>query len=76
MRYPGAGADSSTAGMPQIRQTGGKYDFGRSVAPQYVEDAISTSKGVVQDNGNTVHDSGTLRVVLNPDEAVVTVITQ
>lgn len=52
MRYSGAGPDGSTAGMPQIRQAGGQYDYGRSVAPRHVEDAITTSRGAVQANGN------------------------
>jgi hypothetical protein len=76
MRFPGGGVDSgSTGGMPQIRQAGGSYDYGRGVAPEYVEAAISTSRGVVQSNGNISHVSGSLEVILNPQGSVVTIIT-
>ena len=75
MRYSGHGADGSTGGMPQIRQVGGNYDYGRSVAPQYVEDAVATSRGVVQANGNISHVSGSLEVILSPTGAVVTIMT-
>jgi hypothetical protein len=61
--------------MPQIRQAGGGYDYGRGVAPQFVEDAIASSRGVLQPNGNISHTSGSLQVILNPDGAVVTIIT-
>ena len=71
-RYTTGGQDG---GMGQIRQTGGSYDYGRGVAPQYVEDAIASSTGIVQANGNISHTSGTLQVILNPQGAVVTVIT-
>jgi RHS repeat-associated protein len=73
MRFSGAGT-GSTGGMPEIRQTGGNYDFGRSVAPRYVEDVIAGSRGVVQDNGNISHTLGSLQVILNPEGAVVTIM--
>ncbi len=69
------GTTSGSGGMPQIRQTGGGYDYGRGVAPQYIEDAIASSRGVVQENGNISHTSGSVQVILNPKGAVVTVIT-
>lgn len=56
-----------------IYQAGG--DSGRSVAPQYVEDAIASAKPVVQANGNLSYTSGTLQVITNPEGAVVTIIT-
>ena len=58
-------------GMPQFRQTGGGYDYGRGVAPQFVEDAISTSRGVLQPNGNISHTSGSLQIILNQQGNVV-----
>ncbi len=64
MRYSGRGTDSN-GGMPQIRQTGGNYDYGRSVAPQYVEDVIASTSGVEQPNGNFSHTSGSLEVILS-----------
>lgn len=76
MRYPGTGADSSTGGRPQIYQTGLGDEYGRSVAPRFVEDAIATSAGVLQANGNISHTSGTLQVILNSKGAVVTIITR
>jgi len=66
----------STGGMPQIRQVGGSYDYGRGVAPQFVEDTIAASKGIVQANGNISHSAGSLQVILNPQGAVVTIITR
>ena len=61
--------------MPQIRQAGGGYDYGRGVAPQFVEDAIQRSLGVPQPNGNFSHMSGSLEVILSPEGRVVTIIT-
>ena len=69
------GSVGSTGGMPQIRQAGGGYDYGRAVAPEYVEATISSSRGIVQANGNISHTSGSLQVILNPQGAVVTIIT-
>jgi RHS repeat-associated protein len=80
MRYSGSGADSPSNKYPQIQQAGGPeefaYTYGRSVAPQYVEDTIASSPGVLQANGNISHLSGSLRVILNKDGAVVTIITE
>ena len=59
---------------PYIYQAGG--DYGRSVAPQYVEDVLSTVDPVLQDNGNLSFKSGTLEVITNPQgTAVVTIMT-
>ncbi|MGH7489627.1 MAG: hypothetical protein ACREMY_29100, partial [bacterium] len=60
---------------PQIYQSGGGYDYGRSVAPQYVEEVIQNSPGVPQLNGNISHQLGTLQVITSPEGRVVTVIT-
>ncbi|HVJ48760.1 hypothetical protein [Desulfitobacterium sp.] len=46
-------------------------DSGRSVAPQYVEDVISSTKPVLQENGNLSYTSGTLQVITNQQGAVV-----
>ncbi|GAA3817853.1 RHS repeat-associated core domain-containing protein [Sphaerisporangium flaviroseum] len=78
MRYsprprPKEGGKSSR--MPQIRQAGGAYDYGRSVAPQYVEDAIRSTIGLRQENGNISHWAGSLQVILNEEAVVITVIT-
>ena len=62
-------------GMAQIRQ-GSFGDYGRGVAPQFIEDAIKSSKGVPQANGNISHTSGTLQVILSPEGRVITVITK
>ena len=62
-------------GMPQIRQSGQGFDYGRSVAPQFVEDAISSSQGVLQPNGNYSYTSGSLQIILNQRGDVVTIIT-
>jgi hypothetical protein len=61
--------------MPQIRQVGGSYDYGRSVAPRFVEYVIQHSKGELQENGNISHVLGDLQVIVNGEVAVVTVIT-
>ena len=47
-----------------ITQAGG--DYGRSVAPQYVEDVINSVKPIVQENGNLKYVGGSLEVVTNP----------
>ncbi len=57
-----------------ITQAGG--DYGRSVAPQYVEDVISSVKPVLQENGNLSYISGSLQVITNKQGAVVTIITK
>jgi len=76
MRYstrPGPHEGGSTGGMPQIVQAGG--DYGRSVSPNFVEDVIQRTPGVVQENGNILHDGGGLQVVLSPEGRVITVMT-
>lgn len=57
-----------------IVQAGG--DYGRSIAPQYVEDVINSTKPVFQpETGNYVHTSGSVKVIVNPEGAVVTIMT-
>jgi hypothetical protein len=70
----------TTGGYPEIHQPGvrlpgTKPDFGRGVAPQYVEDAISSVKPITRANGNLSYTSGSLQVITNPQGAVVTIIT-
>jgi len=50
-------------------------DYGRSVAPQFVEDVIHSVKPFVQNNGNLVYISGTVKVVTNQQGAVITIVT-
>jgi hypothetical protein len=58
-----------------IEQAGG--DYGRSVAPTYVEYVIRSTTGVFQPStGNYIHTSGSLSVVLNSRGFVVTVMTK
>jgi RHS repeat-associated protein len=73
MRYRTGGSDG---GFPEIRQTGGNYDFGRGVAPGFVEDVISSTQGIIQLNGNLSHTSGTLQVIVNGQGHVITIITR
>ncbi|MEI8408259.1 MULTISPECIES: RHS repeat-associated core domain-containing protein [unclassified Kribbella] len=76
LRYsakPGPGEGGRTGGVPQIVQAGG--DYGRSVSPNFVEDAIRRTPGVVQENGNIIHNAGGLQVILSPEGRVVTVMT-
>ncbi|GAB6086705.1 hypothetical protein [Alkaliphilus crotonatoxidans] len=58
----------------QITLAGG--DYGRSVAPQYVEDVLNSTAPIIQSNGNLSYTSGSLRVITNPEGAVVTIITK
>ncbi|MEU6786915.1 RHS repeat-associated core domain-containing protein [Nonomuraea angiospora] len=73
---PGPDEEGSTGGKPQIHQAGGKYDFGRSVSPAYVEDVLGSTIGIRQSNGNISFVSGSLQVITNDQAAVVTVITR
>ena len=50
-------------------------DYGRSVAPQFVEDVIHSVKPFIQDNGNLVYISGTVKVVTNQQGSVITIVT-
>jgi len=51
-------------------------DYGRSIAPQYVEDVISSTKPVYQPRtGNYSHVLGNVEVIVNPQGAVVTILT-
>lgn len=57
-----------------IVQAGG--DYGRSIAPQYVEDIIRSVNAVFQPKtGNYVYASGSVKVILNQEGAVVTILT-
>lgn len=51
-------------------------NYGRSVAPQYIEDVIRSTAPVIQENGNLSYISGTLQVITNSRGDVVTVITR
>lgn len=50
-------------------------DYGRSVAPKFIEYVIRNSEPAVQENGNLLYKSGTLSVITNDRGAVVTIIT-
>ena len=58
---------------PNIYQARG--DYGRSVAPIYVEEVLNTVKPTIQQNGNLSYISGTLEVITNPEGAIVTIMT-
>ncbi len=61
---------------PNVYQGLNSKDYGRSIAPQYVEDIINSTEGVFQpETGNFVHKLGTVKVIVNPEGAVVTIIT-
>ncbi|NMC57434.1 MAG: hypothetical protein GYA50_09465 [Eubacteriaceae bacterium] len=60
---------------PNIYQGLNGKDYGRSVAPQFVEDVINSSKPILQQNGNLAYISGTVKVITNPQGMVVTIIT-
>ena len=51
-------------------------DYGRGVAPQYVENVIGSTKPMLQDNGNLIYDAGGLNVVTNSEGSVVTIMTK
>ncbi len=68
-------SSGKTGGLPEIYQAGTHGDYGRGVAPQYVEDAISSSKPILQQNENLSYTSGSLQVITNQQGAVVTLIT-
>ena len=57
---------------PNIYQAGG--DYGRSVAPQFVEDVISSVKPTLQPNGNLSYVSGTVEIITNQQGAIVTIM--
>jgi hypothetical protein len=71
---------SGTGGFPQIQIAGsgkpGSYDYGRSVAPGFIESVIGEGRPVTQSNGNILYTSGSVDVILSPEGRVVTVITQ
>ncbi|MPM36743.1 hypothetical protein SDC9_83345 [bioreactor metagenome] len=51
-------------------------DYGRSIAPQYVEDVINSAKPVFQPRtGNYSYALGNVEVIVNPQGAVVTILT-
>jgi len=77
-RYSKAGS----GGFPQIQIAGTGinkprryYDYGRSVAPSFVESAIETSVPVKQPGGNIGYRSGSTQVIVSPEGRVVTIET-
>ena len=58
---------------PYIYQDGDVY--GRSVAPQFVEDVIQSMQPVLQKNGNLAYISGNIKIIINQEGAVVTIVT-
>ncbi|MDN4066262.1 RHS repeat-associated core domain-containing protein [Paenibacillus vini] len=74
MRYTSESAGGKV-GASRIESVG-QIDYGRGVAPQYVEDVISSTKPAVQNNGNISYISGSLQVITNLQGAVVTIITK
>jgi len=57
-----------------IRPAGGAE--GRSLAPQFVEDAIKTVKPTIQPTtGNLSYKTGSVEVITNPQGVVVTIMT-
>ena len=61
---------------PNIYQGLNGKDYGRSIAPQYVEEVINSTEAVFQpETGNFVHTLGTVKVIVNSEGAVVTIIT-
>ena len=74
MRYS-SNAAGGRAGASRITDVS-QNDYGRGVAPQYVEDVIGSTKPIPQDNGNIMHDAGSLSVITNTEGAVVTIMTK
>ncbi|MCX7572396.1 polymorphic toxin-type HINT domain-containing protein [Tumebacillus sp. DT12] len=74
MRYSG-NAVGGKVGASRIVSVG-QIDYGRGVAPRYVEEVISSTKPVVQGNGNLSYTSGSLQVITNAQGSVVTIITK
>ena len=60
---------------PNIYQGLNGGDYGRSVAPQFVEDILKTVKPVLQENGNLAYTSGSIKVITNSVGAIVTIVT-
>ena len=58
----------------RIEQASG--DYGRSVAPQYIEDVLNSTIPMPQENGNLSFTSGSLQVITNTQGNVVTIITK
>lgn len=52
------------------------YNYGRGVAPEYIEYVINSEAPVIQENGNLSYVPGSLQVITNAQGYVVTVITQ
>ena len=48
---------------PNIYQGLNGGNYGRSVAPQFVEDILETVKPVLQENGNLAYTSGSIKVI-------------
>ncbi|MFC5649548.1 hypothetical protein ACFPYJ_10460 [Paenibacillus solisilvae] len=74
MRYTSDTAGGKV-GASRIESTG-QIDYGRGVAPQYVEDVINSTQPIIQGNGNLSYTSGSLTVITNIRGAVVTLITK
>ena len=60
---------------PNIYQGIDGPDYGRSVAPQFVEDVIASVEPEIQNNGNLAYKSDGIIVITNTDGAVVTILT-
>ena len=50
-------------------------DYGRSIAPQFVEDVISSVKPVFQEDGTLSYVLGSVEVITNQQGAVITILT-
>jgi len=74
MRYSSnaVGGPVGASRIMDVSQT----DYGRGVAPQYVENVIGSTKPMLQDNGNLIYDAGGLNVVTNSEGSVVTIMTK
>ena len=68
-------SNTGNPSKPEIYLAGEHGDFGRSVSPTFVEDVISNTKPIVQENGNLSHTSGSLQIITNTKGNVVTIIT-
>lgn len=60
--------------VPSSMMAAGSRYIGRGVPPSYVEEAIRYGSSYLQDDGTTMYTNGSLKVVVNEFDAVVTVI--
>lgn len=61
---------------PNIYQDSATETYGRSIAPQYVEYVINSTNPIFQsETGNYIYRLGTVCVAVNPEGAVVTIMT-